>query len=143
MADLTWALATGAVYRMLCNDARPPMRSGGTSPVSRVDTRAHCAQRFDHTPHRSPRERGVAYQRRIETLTRQQSSQKTHARPCIAAVEWAHRRHEPVQTDAVNNALRSRRRFDTHAQLGEDRRRRTRVLAFKEAVDARRALGER
>jgi len=35
----------------------------------------------------------------------------------------------------MDDALRGRWRFDAHAHLPEDRRRRTRVLAFQEAIE--------
>ena len=83
--------------------------------IAAVDAGAHARKRISDAPHRPPRQRCIAGQRRREGLTAQQTAQQPHRGAGIAHIQHRLRRPQAVQTDAGNAHATRVRPLDAHA----------------------------
>ena len=120
--------------------ARPADRDRRPA-VARPDAGAHAPQGRGDPLHRPLHQRGVADQRRLERLARQEAGEQSHRRARIAEVERAAtaRAVRACRPRARRNA-RAPSRSMPHAHRRQRAERRKAVFALQEAADLGRAL---
>ena len=126
--------------RRMCNPAQCRAVHGeGSTPLVRVDTGAHGAQRGDDAPHRAATQGGVPGERGRERVAGGHAGQQAHRRAGVLAVEGGRR----LRKLSARDRHEVRRPVDGGAEGADAGQGGTAIEPGGVAADGRRALGQR